>query len=198
MTRSIRLSVPLLLRPRFPYPRRPLISIGSQKQDYCELGVGLHRVLRPLYQGSLQLPGAIYCQPMFPSEMTGPARSLYQNDYVRRHSLNWTAGVGGIYYSNSDRFHWLEAECAHQATGFCRNGAENKMVLSVIAVLKYLNTRGGPDYRYRTPADRKLIDARLKASLRELGIVEQMIRSSPDMPWVSGPSSTGDVINIIT
>jgi hypothetical protein len=135
---------------------------------------------------------------MFPSEMTGPARPLYENDYVRSHSLNWTAGVGGIYYSNSDRFNWLEAESAHQATGFCRNGAENKMVLSVIAALKYLNTRGGPDYGYRTPADRKLIDARLKLSLKELGILEQTIRSSPDRSWVSGPSSTGHAINRIT
>jgi hypothetical protein len=169
----------------FPYPRNPLISIGSQKMDYCELGAGLDRVLRPIYAGPLQLPGAMYCQPMFPSEMTWPARRLYENDYVRAHTLHWASGIGGIYYSKDDRFHWLDAEGMHQAAGFCRNSAENKMVLSVISALKYLNTSGGPDYRYRTPADRKIIDTRLGASLKELGIFEQMIRSSPDRPWVS-------------
>jgi hypothetical protein len=125
---------------------------------------------------------------MFPSEMTWRARLLYENDYVRAHSLDWASGVGSIYYSNSDRFHWLEAEGAHQAVEFCRNGAENKMVLSVISALKYLSVHGGPDYGHRTPTDRKLIDARLKASLTELEILEQMTRSSPDRPWVSGPS----------
>jgi hypothetical protein len=172
----------------FPYPRSPLISIGSQKTDYCELGAGLHRVLRPIYQGPLQLSEAIYCQPMFPSEMTWRARLLYENDYVRAHSLDWASGVGSIYYSNSDRFHWLEAEGAHQAAGFCGIGSEKKMALSVISALRYLNTRGGPDYSYRTPTDRKLIDARLKASLEELEIYEQNTRSSPDGPLVQGPS----------
>jgi hypothetical protein len=171
----------------FPYPRSPIISVGSQKRDYCELGAGLGRVLRPNYAAPLQLPGAMYCQPMFPSEMTSPARPLYENDYVRAHSLDWTSGVGGICYSKGDRFHWLDAEGTHQAAEFCRNGAENKMVLSVISALKYLNTRGGPDYRHRTPADRNIINTRLEASLWELGIFEQMIRSSPDRSWVSGP-----------
>ena len=110
---------------------------------------------------------------MFPSEMTWPARPLYENDYVRAHSLDWASGVGGIYYSSGDRFQWLEAEGAHQAAGFCGNGSEKKMVLSVISALRYLNTRGGPDYSHRTPTDRKLIDARLKASLKELEILEQ-------------------------
>jgi hypothetical protein len=97
--------------------------------------------------------------------------------------------VGSIYYSNNDRFQWLEAEGAHQGVEFCRNGAENKMVLSVISALNYLSVHGGPDYGHRTPTDRKLIDARLKASLTELEILEQMTRSSPDrtLPRFWGP-----------
>jgi hypothetical protein len=172
----------------FPYPRSAIISIGSQKEDYCELGPGQDRVLRPIYTGPLQLPGAMYCQPMFSSEMTRPARALYEKDYVRAHSLDWASGVGGIYYSKDDRFHWLNAEGSRQAVECCRNGAEKKLVLSVIFALKYLNTHRRPDYRHRTRTDRKIIDMRFKASLRELEIHEQLVRSSPDQPWVSGPS----------
>lgn len=177
----------LARRVGFPYPNGPIISIGSQKQDYCEMRPGLSRVLRPVYQGPLQLPGAMYYQPMFPREIMLNTRHLYENDYVRDHSIDWQSGVGSIFHSIGDRFHWLDGEGAYSPAGWCRDGAENKMVLSVISALKYLNTRGGPDYSYRILADRKMIDVRLKASLTELGVVAQMIRRSPNRSWVSGP-----------
>jgi hypothetical protein len=49
----------------FPYPRSPLISIGSQKTDYCELAAGLHRVLRPIYQGPYRFRGQYIASPCF-------------------------------------------------------------------------------------------------------------------------------------
>jgi hypothetical protein len=76
-------------------------------------------------------------------------------------------------------------------------GVRNFALYQCLGNMPHMAARRGPDYGYRTPEERKLIDARLKASLKELGIVEQMIRSSPDRPWVSGPSSTGNVINRI-
>jgi hypothetical protein len=35
----------------------------------------------------LQLDGALFYQPMFPSELTWPARPLYEANYVKSHSL---------------------------------------------------------------------------------------------------------------
>jgi hypothetical protein len=81
----------------FPYPRTPIVSIASQTPDFCALGTGLHRVLRPIYAGPLQLDGALFYQPMFPSELTWPARPLYEANYVKSHSLDWETGIGGIY-----------------------------------------------------------------------------------------------------
>jgi hypothetical protein len=129
----------------------------------------------------------MYYQPMFPPEITLSVHDLYENDYVKDHSIDWQSGVGSIFHSVGDRFRWLDSEGAHSPAGSCHYGAENKMVLSVISALKYLNTCVGPDYSYRTLADRKMIDVRLKASLTELGAVAQIIRRSPNRPWVSGP-----------
>jgi len=174
----------------FPYLHKPLISLRSGSTgDYGELAPGLRRVMRPVFQGSLVLSGAEYFQPMFPTELNWPCRPLYENDYVKAHCLEWASGVGGIFHSRGDRFHWLGIDGIERAAEPCRIGAEKKVMLSVISALKQLNTRGSPDYSYRTPEDRRLIDARINASLKELRVFEQVIRSSPNAPWVQGKSA---------
>jgi hypothetical protein len=174
----------------FPYLRTPIISIASQTPDYAEIGAGLQRVIRPVYEGPLQLPGAVYYQSMFRSELTWPARPLYETDYVKAHSLDWEAGAGGIYYSKGDQFRWLDStkELADITTDPRCGQAEKKMMLSVISTLKYLNTRGAPSYDYRTAEDQKLISVRQKLCLKELASLERMARSMPERSWVGGPA----------
>jgi hypothetical protein len=179
----------------FPFPRTPILSIASQTPasqtpDYCEIGAGLQRVIRPIYEGPLQLPGAIYYQPMFASELTWPARSLYETDYVKAHSLDWESGAGGIYYSKGDQFRWLDSTnqlADINADPRCAR-AEKQMMLSVISALKYMYTDGAPNYRYRTVADQKLVRTRQELGLKELASLEQMARSMPDRSWVGGPA----------
>jgi hypothetical protein len=173
----------------FPHPSTPITSIAQQTPDYCELGRGLHRVLRPVYAGPLQLDGAIFYQPMFPSELTGPPRPLYEAEYVKSHSLDWEAGVGGIYYSNGDHFRWLDGrgQLTNIATDPRCEGAEKKMVRSVYSTLKYLCTRHSPNYISRTAEDRKFIGLRQKLILKELQSLERWGRSMPDRPWVKDP-----------
>ena len=173
----------------FPYPPSPIISIARQTPDYCQLGRGLHRVLRPIYQGSLQLDGAVFYQPMFPSELTWRPSTFYEAEYVKGHSLDWEAGVGGIYYSKGDQFRWLDDK--GQLTDITVDprceGAEKKMVRSVYSALKHLCTRLAPNYVYRTAEDRKFIELRQKLVLKELHSLERGARSMPGRPWVKDP-----------
>lgn len=173
----------------FPYPPAPIISIARQTPDYCELGRGLHRVLRPVYAEPLQLDGAIFYQPMFPSELTWPPRPFYEAEYVKAHSLDWEAGIGGIYYSKGDQFRWLDGkgQLIDITTDPRCAGAEKKMVRSVYSTLKYLCTRRAPNYVYRTVEDRKFIELRQKLILKELQSLERWARSMPDRPWVKDP-----------
>jgi hypothetical protein len=126
---------------------------------------------------------------MFPSELTWPPRPFYEAEYVKAHSLDWEAGVGGVYYSKGDQFRWLDGK--GQLTDITTDprcaGAEKKMVRSVYSVLKYLSTRGAPNYVYRTVEDRKFIGFRQKVTLKELQSLERWARSMPDRPWVKDP-----------
>ena len=173
----------------FPYPPAPIISIAQQTPDYCELGRGLHRVLRPIYTGPLHLDGAVFYQPMFPSELTWPARPFYEADYVKANSLDWEAGVGRIYYSKGDQFRWLDGKgrLTDITTDPRCAGAEKKMVRSVYSALKYLCTRVAQNYVYRTVEDRKFIELRQKFTLQELQILEREARSMPEQSWVKDP-----------
>lgn len=127
---------------------------------------------------------------MFPSELTWPARPLYETDYVKAHSLDWEAGAGGIYYSKGDQFRWLDStkELTDRAADPRCGGAEKKMTLSVISALKYMYTSGAPNYCNRTAADQQLIRTRQALGLKELASLEQMARSMPERSWVGGPA----------
>lgn len=173
----------------FPYPRTPIISTASESSDYCELGRGLHRVIRPVYSGSLPLNGTIFYQPMFSSELSSSTRGLYEAEYVKAHSLNWEGGIGGIYYSRRDQFRWLDTndEVANITIAPQVESAEKKMVRTVFSSLKYLNIRLAPDHGYRAPKDRAIIGERRRLALRELEALERMARSMPDRRWVQGP-----------
>jgi hypothetical protein len=180
----------------FPYPRTRLISLGriqDEKPDYCQLGTGLHRVLRPIYLGPLPLVGTNYYQPMFSSEIALSTRSLYETQYVQMHSLDWEKGVGGIYFVRGDRFGWLdEGGSSHGASDILYSDSlEKDMSLSVISALQYLNKHHAPDYSHHARAERRIIEMRQTVSLQELSTLQRMIRSWPKGRPLLGRATPG-------
>jgi hypothetical protein len=120
---------------------------------------------------------------MFPSENGQPPQSLYETTYVKTHSLDWAAGIGGIYFVKGDRFGWLDESGNSQAFNHVEDcdSLEKRMALSVISALRYLNEHHLPDYsRHHDHAERKVIETRLSVALQELKNLKQMIRSWPD------------------
>ena len=115
--------------------------------------------------------------------------SFHEVEYVKEHSLDWEAGVGGIYYSKGDQFRWLDGK--GQLTDITTDprcaGAEKKMVRSVYSALKYLCARRAPNYVCGSVEDRRLIELRQKLTLKELQSLEHWARSMPDRPLVKGP-----------
>src|SRR5262249_13819893 len=125
------------------------------------------------------LIGRMYFQAMFPAEANQPtAQHLYETQYVQAHSLDWTGGVGDVYYLQGDRFGWLN-ECAPEPTciPYTRN-LEKKMTLSVLAPRPHISTRNAHDYRlYDPPGEQELIGQQQKASLEELQVLKRLARS---------------------
>jgi hypothetical protein len=180
----------------FPYPRTRLISLGrmqGKRPDYCELGRGLHRVLRPIYLGPLRLIGTTYYQPMFSSEIALSTRSLYETQYVQMHSLDWAKGIGGLYFIREDRFGWLDERDTSQGASdiLYSNSLEKDMALSVISALQYLNKHHAPDYSHHDRAEQQIIEARRTISLHELNTLQKLIRSWPEGRPVLGRATPG-------
>lgn len=94
---------------------------------------------------------------------------------MKAHSLDWEAGIGGIYYSKGDQFRWLDRK--GQLTDITTDprcaGAEKKVVRTVYSALKYLYTRRAPNYVYRTAKDRKFVAMRQKLIMKELQSLER-------------------------
>lgn len=167
----------------FPYPRRLAVSLGPSQPDYVELGEGLARVLRPVFTAPLQLTGACYYQPMFPLEMQHPTRTLYENDYAASHSLDWEAGVGGVYCTKGDRFGWLENgrepwwlpdEELH------RVDALKKLGLSVVSILRHFVQNPMVTFGHRSTEDQDMVRMRVQVSLKELSTLLKEIRKWPE------------------
>ncbi|GFD70119.1 hypothetical protein [Alteromonas sp. KUL106] len=80
----------------FPYPS----ELFLRAEDDCveaRFSAGRNRIMVPLLRKAIRERGIILYQPMFKSGLTLSEKVDYGNDYVRRHSLNFSEGVGNIF-----------------------------------------------------------------------------------------------------
>jgi len=99
----------------FPHPQSREIVDEESGLARFTLTQGLSRCLVPVIRRSLSLSGTFIHQPIFKMEIE-QQRSLYDNDYVRKNSLLWEAGLGRCFieregscraYDADASFAWL-------------------------------------------------------------------------------------------
>jgi len=85
----------------FPYPR-DMSLLPDRQETFSELQSGRERVMRPVLQHTLPKQSVAIYQPMYGSGLISERSCLYDEQYVRDHSIQPLYGVGSIFVGTPD------------------------------------------------------------------------------------------------
>lgn len=86
----------------FPYPQE-MALLPDREEVSCELLPGRKRVMRPVLQHNLPKHSIALFQPMYGSELVNERSPLYDDQYVRDHSIQASLGVGSVFVGTPER-----------------------------------------------------------------------------------------------
>jgi hypothetical protein len=85
----------------FPYPR-DMYLLPDREEIFCELQPGRKRIMRPVLQHTLPSQSVAIFQPMYGPNLVTERSSLYDEQYVRDHSIQPLHGVGSVFVGTPD------------------------------------------------------------------------------------------------
>lgn len=83
----------------FPYPINQQWD-PERRGICCDIVKGLGRVMNPIVRKSIPAGAKVFYQPMFGRKL-GSVSEVFENHYVRSHSMDFESGVGAIFESLS-------------------------------------------------------------------------------------------------
>lgn len=89
----------------FPYPKASYLQPKGNNTVEMKFVHGRQRIMRPLLKKPFSLQGTELYQPIFPSpDKDASIYKLYNNAYVKEHSLDWERGLGKVYYKKGEGY----------------------------------------------------------------------------------------------
>jgi len=86
----------------FPVSKKLLSNSNAQSVDIDE---GLKRIMKPLIRKKFKYEGIELYQPVFSKFIQDPKmKTLYDNEYVHKNSLDWGKGKGKIFYYHNNEY----------------------------------------------------------------------------------------------
>lgn len=160
----------------FPYPSA-ISMVPDSHMMKCDFNRGLGRIIKPILRKPIAENGIFFYQPMYAGGLfNDEPTDLYENnEFVRAHSMDHSAGVGSIFVEEGNRFAELRGEDKIRIQPKPQHNDEKKFIQSAINILEWQNWLDDQlPSRDGLPADqRKYINARL-------GIARRMNRTLID------------------
>lgn len=150
----------------FPYPSK-IVMVPDRHQFKCDFEIGLNRVMHPILRKPIAEKGVFIYQPMFAGGLVIGATDLYENEYVRAHSINHDKGVGSIFVDDGrGRLIELYGDDEIRILPSTLHEDEEQFVRSAINILEWQNWLDDqlPSQEELTADHKKYIKARLRTA----------------------------------
>ena len=80
----------------FPYPEKKYARSEDEAIE-MDFSFGSKCITKPLLERTIEEKGLVFYQPMFRGGLSIGERPLYNNDYIKEHSMDFKNGIGNIF-----------------------------------------------------------------------------------------------------
>ncbi len=122
----------------FPYPTEMFVQPDDERAE-ANFDYGIKRIMRPIIRKKIDEKGIIFYQPMFRGGLIDGDKSLYDNDYVKSHSLSFEDGIGNVFQDENGKL--IERKSGDSFSVKPKTTHEDRylFIISAINVYKWQN-----------------------------------------------------------